>query len=213
MKIKEAGIIFPRREELASFCVVGASAEVKVLLKIAPAANVIAGENVEAAHAAKKRVFGGPAADAPNRKEFFERSGIVKFTEGFQVQCAGGNGAAEFENRALFLMAVAEGAKRARRNAGEVGGEWAGVDGGVCERRAAESFDEAIQQHHADVERNLLAGNGVEERLENGGIARRFEAFERGDERTERFLFCREGVKIAAIDFQAEHAFEGRTEK
>lgn len=79
---------------------------------------------------------------------------------------------------------------------------------GISRSRATEILDEAIQEHDADVERNLLAGDGVEESFENGGIARRLESGECGDERAEWFVLCGEGIEVAEIDAEAEHAVE-----
>lgn len=161
VQIQQAGVILPGRHELASFCVVGARAKAKVLFEIVPAADVVSRENIEAAHAAQQRVFGGPAANAANGEEFFEGGGVVELMKGFEIQFAGSDGTAEFENGSFFVLTVAEGAKRAGRNDGEIGGNGTGVRGGIGGSGAAEVFDEAIQEHDADIERNLLARDRV----------------------------------------------------
>lgn len=214
VQVEQAGVAFPGSHELAGFCVVGTRAKAMVLLKIVPAADIVSGEDVEAPHAAQERVFGGPTTDAANGEEFFERSGVVKLMEGFEIQFAGSDGAAEFKDGAFFVVAVAEGAKSAGGDVRKIGGCRAGPPRRAGIRRriggggAAEIFDEAIQEHHADVERHLLARNSVQQSFEDGGIARRFEADECGSERAQSFLFCGEGVEGAEIDGEAKHAFE-----
>ena len=52
-----------------------------MLLKFVPAADVVAGENIQAAHAAKEGVFGGPAADSTNGGEARESGGVVEIVE------------------------------------------------------------------------------------------------------------------------------------
>lgn len=211
MKIKKTGIILPGREELASFFIIGTRAEAEMLLQIVPATDVVAGENVETTQSAKQGVFGGPAADAANGEKFFEGGGVVEFGERFEVDFTGGDGATEFENGALFILAVAESAERAGGKGSELGGRRAGMSGvGFSRRRCAEIFHEPIQQHDADVQRDLLAGNGVEERFENRRIAGRLETGEFGDEYAELFVFSGERVEVAEIGAEAEHAVESR---
>ncbi len=67
-----------------------------MFLQVAPAADVVAGEDVEAAESAKQSVFGGPAADAADGEKFFEGVGVAEFGERFEVEFAGGDGATEF---------------------------------------------------------------------------------------------------------------------
>lgn len=208
MKIEQAGVFFPGREELASFIVVGAGAKTEMLTQIVPAADVIAGEDVEAAHAAKQSVFGGPAADAADGEKFFESVGVAERAERFEIEFTGCDGAAKFENGAFFVLAVAEGAKRAGGEGREIGGRRASPRGGVGGSGVAKVLNEAVQQHDADVEGNLLAGDGIEESFKDRGIARRLEASESSYERAELFVFCGEGIEIAEIDIQAEHAVE-----
>lgn len=208
MEVEQASVIFPGRHELAGFCVVGARAKAKVLFQVVPAADIVSGENIEAPHAAQERVFCGPTANAPNGEQFFERVAVVELMEGLEIQIAGSDRAAEFKNGAFFIVTVAEGAKCAGRDAGEILGQRTSVRGGIGRSGAAEIFNQAIQEHHADVQGNLLARNGVEESFEDGGIAGRLETGERGGERAQGFLFCGEGIERAEIDGQAEHAFE-----
>jgi hypothetical protein len=99
MEVEKASVIFPRSEELASFCVVGARAKAEMFLEV-----------VQAAHATKKGVFGGPASDAANGEKFFEGSRIAEFVEGFKVQFARGDGPAQFEDGAFFILAVTKSA-------------------------------------------------------------------------------------------------------
>ncbi len=54
----------------------------------------------------------------------------------------------------------------------------------------------------------MLAGDGVEESFKDCGIARRLEASERDDKRTELFVFCSERVEVAKVYVEAEHAVE-----
>lgn len=67
-----------------------------MFLQVAPAADVVAGEDVEAAESAKQSVFGGPAADAADGEKFFEGGRVAEFGERFEVEFAGGDGATEF---------------------------------------------------------------------------------------------------------------------
>jgi len=180
-----------------------------MLLEFVPAADVVAGENIQATHAAKERVFGGPAADSANGGETRESGGVVEIVERFEIYFAGGYGAAEIENGALFLLAVTHGAESAGRNAGQVFGGRAGVERVSCGRGGfAESLHEAIEKHDADVKRHLLTGDGVEQCFEDCGIAGRFETGELSDKRLEMFLRCRERVEGTEIDLSAEEALD-----
>lgn len=208
VEIEQAGVAFPGRHKLARFCVVGARAKTKMLLQIVPAADVITGKNVEAAHAAQERVFGGPSADAANGEQFFESRVVVELVERFEMQVAGSDRAAELKDGAFLIVAVAEGAKRAGSDVCKISGRGARMCGGTGGSGVSEVFNEAIQEHHADVQRNLLARNGIEKSFEDGGIARRLEADERGGERAQSFLFRGEGVERAEVDREAEHSFE-----
>jgi len=180
-----------------------------MFLEFVPAADVVAGENIQTAHAAEERIFGGPAADSANCGEMRERGGVVEIVERFEIEFAGGEGAAEFEDGALLLLAVTHGAQSAGRNAGQIFRGRAAMERVGCGRSGfAESLHEAIEKHDADVERNLLAGDGVEQGFENCGIAGRFEAGELGDERLEIFLCCGERAESAEIDLSAEEALD-----
>ena len=56
-----------------------------MLLEFVPAADVVTGKNIQATHAAKERVFGGPSADSPNGGEVFERGVVVEVVERFEI--------------------------------------------------------------------------------------------------------------------------------
>lgn len=214
MKIDEAGVGFPGSEEFPRFFVAGTFVEAKVLLEFVPAADVVTGENIQAAHAAKQRVFGGPSADSANCGETCEGGGVVEIVERFEIQFAGDDGSAEFKDGAFLLLAVAHGAQSARRNgchilrgrAGPPGR--AGVESVGRRRRGGftESLHEAIEKHDADVKRNLLTGDSVEQGLENCGVAGRLETGELSDQRPKMLLRCRERVEGAEIDLRSEEA-------
>src|SRR5579872_906513 len=214
MKIDQAGEGFPGREELLRFFVTGTFAETEMFLEFVPAADVVAGENIQAAHAAKERVFGGPAADSANGGETCERGAVVEIGERFESYFSGGYGAAEFEDGALFLLAVTHGAQSAGGNGGQIFRGRATVESVGCGRGGfAKRLHEAIEKHDANVKRNLLAGDGVEQGFENRGITRRLETSELGDERLEMFLGCRERVESAEIDLSAEKALDYGAQK
>lgn len=208
MKIDEAGVIFPGSKEFARFRVIGARAQAEMLLQIVPAADVIAGENIEATHATEERVFSGPATDAANRGQACESGGIVVVAEGFQIEAAGGDGKAEFEDGALFARAVTECAKGTGAKIRQILRVRTGAGGGVRRRRAAEILHQPIEEHDSNVQRDLLARDGVEQSLEDSRIPGRFEAGKRDNERAQRFLFRREGVKIAKMNPEAEHVLQ-----
>ena len=207
VKIDQAGEGSPRREEFARFFVAGTFAETEVLLEFVPAADIVARENIQAAHAAKKRVLGGPSADSANGSETRESGGVVEIGERFEIQFACDDGTADFEDGALFLLAVTHGAQGAKGNAGQVFRRRASVERVGCGRGGfAKSLHEAIEKHDADVKRNLLAGNSVEQGFENCWVTGRLEAGELSDERLEMFLCCRKRVESAEINLSAEKA-------
>lgn len=103
MEINEASVGFPGSEELAGFFVVGALAEAEMLLEFVPSADIVARENVQSAKSTKKRVFGGPAANAANGGEVFEGDSVIEFGERFDIKFVFSNSAAEFEKGALLL--------------------------------------------------------------------------------------------------------------
>lgn len=72
----------------------------------------------------------------------------------------------------------------------------------------AESLHKAIQKHDADVKRNLLAGDGVEQGFENRWIPGRLDTGELDDERLKMFLRCGERVESAEIDLSTEEALD-----
>src|SRR5690348_8146341 len=183
MEVDEAGVIFPGGEESARLGVIGARAQAEVLLQVVPAADVVAGKNIEAAHAAEERVFGGPASNAAQGSEALERGLVVEIAKRFEVKFARCYGAAEFEDGAFFAGAVAQRVECARIEFGEIVWLRAGAKQIVARRWPAEIPHHSVEQHDADVERHLLAGDGVEQRFEQSGIARGFYAGERGDER------------------------------
>ena len=209
MKIDQAGEGFPGCEELARFIVAGTFAETEMLLEFVPAADVVAGENIQAAHAAKERVFGGPAADSANGGEARESGSVVELVQRFEIYSSGDDGAAEFEDGAFLLLTVAHGAQGARGNAGQIFRGRAALERVGCGRGGfAERLDEPIEKHDADVKRNLLAGDGIEQGFENCRVTGRFETSELGDERLEMFLSSLERVESAEIDLSAEEAFD-----
>lgn len=209
VKINQAGEGFPGREELLRFFVAGTFAQTEMLLEFVPAADVVTGKNIQAAHAAKERVFGGPSADSANGGEARERGGVVEVVERFEIYFAGGDGTAEFENRALFLLTVTHGAESAGRNAGQIFRRRATVERVGCGRDGlAERLHETIQKHDADVKGNLLAGDSVEQGFENRRVTRRFETGEFGDERLEMFLSCGKRVEGAEINLSAKKALD-----
>ena len=186
-----------------------------MLLEFVPAADVVAGENIQAAHAAKERVFGGPAADSANCGETRECRGVVEIVERFEIYFTGNDRAAEFEDGALLLLTVAHGAESAGRNASQIFWGRAGPPrrAGVERVRRwrgglAESLHETIEKHDANVKRNLLAGDGVEQGFENRWVTGRLETGELSDQRLEMFLGCRERVESAEIDLRAEEALD-----
>ena len=72
----------------------------------------------------------------------------------------------------------------------------------------AEGLHETIEKHDADVKRNLLAGDGVEQRFENRWVTGRLETGELSNERLKMLLCCRERVESAEIDLSAEEALD-----
>src|SRR6478752_4000317 len=103
------------------------------------------------------------------------------------MQIAAGDLTGQTEDRLRFAATQPQCSQPGRRAAAEVGG---GGEGVACASRRrwagwAEGLGEAVQEHDPHVERQLLAGDGVDETFEEGWEPRWLEPAVSRDERVE----------------------------
>ena len=174
-------------------------------LQVAPEAGVVAREDVGAPEPAQEDVLGRPAADAPQLDQASDRGLVSKAGETLEVEAAGRDKLGCLHYRPRLLRAEPERAQRHRIGAGEVLGPGEGV-GAVGLQTVA--LDDTVEHLDPERQRDLLAGDRVDERLERARIARRTDPAQARRERAEVGVRGGELVERRHVEGQPENADE-----
>lgn len=153
--------------------------------------DVVARKYVQTAESAQHHVLSGPATDAVDARQPLEHLAILGVLQNLEVQDAIDDFPRGGDDRACLREAETEALELGRIHGGEL-------------RRARErvkptwftlghppvSGGESVEQMDTDIEGQLLAGDAVDQPLEDGRKAWRPQAAHTGDEPIQRWIGC-----------------------
>lgn len=205
MEVEEPGVRLPAAREATYAIVVERSPQLHPPREVGARADVVAGEHRQSTEPAQQHVLGGPAADAVQADEPFDRGGIVEVGERVEIESVLAR-ARELEQGARLRVVEAGGAQLRRPERREV------VRARERDRtaRGAQTAPgrEPVEQQQPDRQAQLLARDAVDERLEHARKPRRLETAEASDQGREMAIGARHPVERREIDGQPEHALE-----
>jgi hypothetical protein len=160
---------------------------------------------VQPAQPSQRHVLGGPASHPTKLEQSREYFGVGVEGERIKLDCAVRYPAGEPQESANPLVAEPDGAKTRRRPSRYI----ARRRKCVMRRRTGSAFyvandGKAIQEFETDNERELLAGEGVHQRLEGGRKPRRFQTAEPIGQCSQPTIAMRHSVPLGKIDVQSE---------
>src|SRR5260370_75085 len=85
MKIDESAVGMPPRRDSADASIVGRRRLAEELVELVASADVVTGENIDAAEGAEQHVLGGPSSDSANLRQTFDRGFIAKRVDRTEV--------------------------------------------------------------------------------------------------------------------------------
>src|SRR6185437_1275128 len=185
VKIDHALIRMPPGNQLFDSRVVQLCVYVKEAPELVVCSDVVSGEYVQTAQAAKQHVLGAPATYAAQAFQALDRRSIIKLFKPLEVQIAADDRPRGFDDRAGLPHAEAVTLEIIGTQGCELLGGWERARSPrAFGRRASLGRGEAVEQIDANCKGELLARDGVDQRLENGGKSRRLQAAQTFDERT-----------------------------
>ena len=129
--------------------------------------------------------------------------------EHVQIDCAAGYSASEGQQSANLLVTEPQGAQTSRASSSDIARCWKCVVGGrVAPESHVGSDSKTIQKLETDNERELLAREGVHQRLEHGRKPRRFQTTEPMRQFSEPTITLCDSVPLGEIDVQSEQPFD-----
>src|ERR1051326_8333342 len=128
---------------------------------------------MQATKPAQEDIVGAPGSDAPPPDERLYHCRVVEMLEHAELECPGGRCSRKLQDRNGLALAKAERLQRRARQPEDIARPRKGVK--VAGRRAR-SRGQPAKQCHPRGDGELLAGDGVEETLEDGRETWRFDA-------------------------------------
>jgi hypothetical protein len=128
---------------------------------------------VEAPEPAQQDVIRAPGADAASPEERLDDRCVVELFERCELKLADHRRVREFEDRLSLALAEADRPQRGSRQAEDACRCWESVQ--IAGRRSG-SRGEPVEERQSRRERELLAGDGVEQALKDGREAWRLNA-------------------------------------
>ena len=173
VEVDQAAIRPPPLGKGGDLVVAGGSRELEAPAQVVAGADVVAREDLETPEAPQEHVLGAPTADAGQRHQCRGGVLVVGLRQGIEAEGLRDDGSGEPDDRPRLRHAEPEAAQVGRLGCGEA------LDSREPGRGAPEANlgpvdgGQSVEEVDADGEGELLAGNGVHERLEDAGKARR----------------------------------------
>ncbi len=211
VQVDEALEGLPSGEDPLHTVVVERFQEPEPALQVVARADVVARKHVQASETAQQDVFRGPAADTAQGAQPRHGRRIVEVLEVVEIDLACSDGARERDDRLPLLPAEAEHAQLVRRALGEVVRRREGVSPiACCVPTARAGFRQPVEQLDTQAERDLLAGHGIDQRLEHGREARRLQAVEELRQSAEGKVALGRAIEVIEGPIDAEQTDERR---
>ena len=170
MEVDDSCVWLPARHQLLDGLVVERRVDGEEAPELVVGADVVSGKHVQPTEAAEQHVLRRPATDAAQAAQALDGGGIVQPFQALQIQIAGDDRPRSLDDRARLGRAEAVTLELVRLEGCEVLGAGERTQAArVIGHRPPMVGGESVEQVDPDRKRQLLAGDAVDQCLEDGG--------------------------------------------